>query len=92
MKKTCGFRLKNGFNIGEFIGKSDLDFVFSIKNINPNQYLLLNQEAFGTFDEDTVNGFIEAGKKVAIINSNTLNMDVYNAPEEEMTSVIINMN
>lgn len=83
------YKVKNKFNVSKFITLVDIDFIYSKTKSNP-EYLLLNQVAFGSFAVSTV----EDQKKtmrIVIIHNDTMMMESYNIPEEEMINALMNM-
>ena len=83
------YKVKNKFNVSKFITLVDIDFIYSKTKSNP-EYLLLNQSAFGSFAVST----IEEQKKtmrIVIIHNDTMMMESYNIPEEEMINALMNM-
>lgn len=87
MKYT--YKVKNGFNVSEFLKLVKIDFVYST-NRTEDEYLLLNESAFGKFKKSD----IEKQKdkmRIIILNNDTLQMDSYNIPEEELINGLMNM-
>lgn len=87
MKYT--YKVKNGFNVSEFLKLVNIDFVYST-NRTEDEYLLLNESAFGKFKKSD----IEKQKdkmRIIILNNDTLQMDSYNIPEEELINGLMNM-
>ena len=83
------YKVKNKFNVSKFITLVDIDFIYSKTKSNP-EYLLQNQAAFGSFAVSTV----EEQKKtmrIVIIHNDTMMMESYNIPEEEMINALMNM-
>lgn len=83
------YKVKNKFNVSKFITLVDIDFIYS-KIESDQTYLLLNQAAFGSFSVSTV----EEQKKtmrIVIIHNDTMMMESYNIPEEEMINALMNM-
>lgn len=83
------YKVQNKFNVSKFITLLDIDFIYSKTKSNP-KYLLLNQAAFGSFAVSTV----EEQKKtmrIVIIHNDTMMMESYNIPEEEMINALMNM-
>ena len=83
------YKVQNKFNVSKFITLLDIDFIYS-KTKSNQKYLLLNQAAFGSFAVSTV----EEQKKtmrIVIIHNDTMMMESYNIPEEEMINALMNM-
>ena len=83
------YKVNNVFNVSKFMTLINVDFIYST-NREENKYLLLNQQAFGEFDYVQ----IEKQKKtmrIIILNNDTLRMDSYNIPEEELIEALMNM-
>ena len=83
------YKVNNGFNVSKFMTLINVDFIYST-NREENKYLLLNQQAFGEFDYVQ----IEKQKKtmrIIILNNDTLRMDSYNIPEEELIEALMYM-
>ena len=82
------YKVKNKFNVSKFITLVDIDFIYSKTKSNP-EYLLLNQAAFGSFAVSTVEE--QKTMRIVIIHNDTMMMESYNIPEEEMINALMNM-
>lgn len=73
-------KLKNKFNVGDFMLSAKAEFVFSKKGEN---YLLLNKEDLAT-NESFVNSLIDDNKKVVVIDDIGMTMQSYNIPSADI--------
>lgn len=87
MKYT--YKVKNGFNVSEFLKLVKIDFVYST-NRTEQEYLLLNESAFGKFKKSDIENQKDK-MRIIILNNDTLQMDSYNIPEEELINGLMNM-
>lgn len=87
MKYT--YKVKNGFNVSEFLKLVKIDFVYST-NRTEDEYLLLNESAFGKFRKSDIENQKDK-MRIIILNNDTLQMDSYNIPEEELINGLMNM-
>ena len=91
MKKSkMSFKLKNGFKVHIFLQILEADYLFSSTN-REDFYRLLNVDELGHLSEDDVENLIDSGKRVLVINNDTLGMTVHNIPEEEVTTALMEM-
>lgn len=85
------FRIKNGFHVHEFLTlmNDKVDYLFSKKE-NEDFYLLLNIDAVGQFDIETVEKMKEA-MSVVVIKTDKMEMTTHNIDEMEVVNAIMNM-
>lgn len=83
------YKLNDGFNVTKFISLIDVDFIYSTE-AGKDTYLLLNQNMFGEFSKLDIN-IQKKDKKVIIIHNDTLKMEAYNVPEEDLINAFMNM-
>lgn len=83
------FKLNDGFEVSKFMMMIDVDFIYSTE-AKKNTYLILNQEIFGEFPKAQIDNQ-KRSKKVIIIHNDTLRMETYNIPEEELINAFMNM-
>lgn len=81
------YKVKNGFKVHEFIQKVEVNYVFS-KAKDEEFYRLLNIDEFGHLDEETVQGLTKKQRAI-ILHNDTLEMEVYNIPDEEVASALL---
>lgn len=84
--KSVELELKDGFNVINFIGEVNVDYVFSKKK---EDYLLLNIQNLGVLKQSDINKLIAQGQKVAIIEG--LHMEVFNVDEGELLNAMLNL-
>lgn len=82
--KSTNLKLNNGFNVGDFMMKAELDYVYSKRE---EGFFLLNLNVLGEMQEDEVVALIENGSSVAVIED--MNMEVYNVEESKVLSAMI---
>ena len=87
--KQHTYKLNDGFNVTKFMMLVDVDFIYSAE-MSRNTYLLLNQDMLGEFTKADVYNQ-KRSKKVIIIYNDTLKMEAYNVPEEELINAFMNM-
>lgn len=87
--KQHTYKLNDGFNVTKFMMLVDVDFIYSAE-MSRNTYLLLNQDMLGEFTKADVDNQ-KRSKKVIIIYNDTLKMEAYNVPEEELINAFMNM-
>lgn len=78
-------RLKNKFNVGDFMVKANLDFVYSIEQDDICH--LLNQNILGDINLSEVLKLCE-NSRVAIIASDYMEMIVFNVENDELIEAI----
>ena len=80
-------KVKDGFSVPKFMELLKLDFVYAKID---GRHLLLNNEMFGDIAEDVITAQ-KANFRVAIIEDDTMSMEVYNIPEEEVLTALLEM-
>ena len=89
MAKKHTYKLNDGFNVIKFMELVDVDFIYSTES-GEDTYLLLHQDMLGVFTKATVDNQKQT-KKVIIIHNDTLKMESYNIPEDELIYAFMNM-
>lgn len=84
---SVDIKLKNNFVVSDFMVETKLDFLYAIKN--ENEAILLNVDVFGTTSMKDV-AKLAKEKRVALIHEPSMEMYVYNVPEEEVIEVLFN--
>lgn len=84
---TNKVKLKDKFEVSKFMTLIDLDFIYSEQS---NQFLLLNQDMWGKIDPAIINK--QKGKnRIIVINNDTMILEYFNIPEEEINNALIQM-
>ncbi|WP_461199424.1 hypothetical protein [Enterococcus sp. N249-2] len=83
------YKLNDGFEVSKFMMLIDVDFIYSTK-FGSSDYLLLNQQMFGTFEKSQIDNQ-KLTKKVIIIYNDTLRMESFNVPEEDLINAFMSM-
>lgn len=81
--------IKNNFVVSDFMEKLDIDYIFSY-NQEENVYKLLNNDMYGTFHEEDIQGFLKSNKTV-IIHDKLLKLYAYNIEELDLLEALMNM-
>lgn len=79
-------RLKNNFDVGNFMSKTNLDYVYSIQE--DDSCLLLNVDIFGQMPLSEVLKLAE-NKRLAIISTDYMEMLVFNVEEREVINSLL---
>lgn len=79
-------RLKNNFDVGNFMSKANLDYLYSIQE--DDSCLLLNVDTFGKIPLSEVLKLAE-NKRLAIISTDYMEMLVFNVEEREVINSLL---
>lgn len=79
-------RLKNNFDVGNFMSKANLDYLYSIQE--DDSCLLLNVDIFGQMPLSEVLKLAE-NKRLAIISTDYMEMLVFNVEEREVINSLL---
>lgn len=82
------YKVQNGFSVSKLISLVDVDFIYSTNR--EGKYLLLNEPSFGDFKVSDIE-VQKKNMKLIVINNDTLEMEVYNIPEEKMIDAFMNI-
>ena len=83
-------KIQNNFSVSDFMKQIDIDFIFAYYS-DGDEYVLMNDESIGVFDEKAVNRLAKSSKRVVVITAKTLTMKVYNIDKSEVVDAIMNM-
>lgn len=83
------YRVNDGFVVSKLLQGVSMDFLYSTNA--KGEFLLLNQHAFGNFTWTSINKQIQSGKKVVVINNDTLMLDAYNIDEDTLVNFFLTM-
>lgn len=84
--KFVNVRLKNNFDVGNFMSKANLDYLYSIQE--DDSCLLLNVDIFGQMPLGEVLKLAE-NKRLAIISTDYMEMLVFNVEEREVINSLL---
>jgi NDP-sugar pyrophosphorylase family protein len=84
--KFVNVRLKNNFDVGNFMSKANLDYLYSIQE--DDSCLLLNVDIFGQMPLSEVLKLAE-NKRLAIISTDYMEMLVFNVEEREVINSLL---
>lgn len=83
-------KIQNNFAVSNFMKQVDIDFIFAYYQ-DTDEYVLMNDESVGIFNEDDVGNLAKNGRRVIVITAKTLTMKVYNIDKSEVVDGIMSM-
>lgn len=89
MSNVVTYTLTHDFHVSELMKVLDVDFIYAYRP-ETKEYLILNNEMYGTFAKSLVDAQ-KNHNRILIINNSTLKMEAYNIEEAEINEAFANM-